>query len=76
MHYFIISEARVFINTRSRNIGGFVLQFTASRGSDIPDDRLQIGKTTYLSMLIVLYHNQTIIFSTDLFIFCVIVMLD
>uniref|UniRef100_A0A8B8E892 Poly [ADP-ribose] polymerase n=1 Tax=Crassostrea virginica TaxID=6565 RepID=A0A8B8E892_CRAVI len=34
-------RARFFISTRSQNFGGFVLQYTASRGSDIPDDWLQ-----------------------------------
>ena len=69
VYYLIISEARFFITTGSQNFGGFVLQFTASRGSDIPDDWLQVGEITHMSMLIVFYHNQTINFSKDLFIF-------
>ena len=67
MHYLIISEARFFITTGSQNFGGFVLQFTASRGSDIPDDWLQVGEIIHMSILIVFYHNQTINFLTDLF---------
>ena len=53
VHYLIISEARLFITTGSQNFGGFVLQFTASRGSDIPDDWLQVGEIIHISILMV-----------------------
>ena len=53
VHYLIISEARFFITTGSQNFGNFVLQFTASRGSDIPDDWLQVGEIIHISILMV-----------------------
>ncbi|XP_078312814.1 uncharacterized protein LOC144619260 [Crassostrea virginica] len=34
-------QARVFLTAGSQDYGGFVLKFTASRGSDIPDEWLQ-----------------------------------
>ena len=79
---YIISEARFFITTGSQNFGGFVLQFTACRGSDIPDDWLQVKETTEVSLLIVLTllcyisdFNQTI-FQQHVYFMCYFVPLE